>query len=277
MISGSLKRDTMNDNRKRTPPSRTQRKREQIAKFNPGLIPRFTFNTFVVGQSNLMAFNAAQLVAGTVAYPYSPLVIHGDAGVGKTHLLHAIGNHIMTTHSKAVSVVTAEAFTNDYITALQNRELTQFRARHRKVDALLMDAIQFLSGKERMQEQLLYALNALHDTGKLVVVTADRPLHNIAGMEARLVSRLEAGLCLGIDHPDRETCITILRRKLDAMDASIPEDCLAYIATVAGYSGRTLEGALIRATSYRMLSGKELTLPILKRQLKDFTDKKRKG
>jgi chromosomal replication initiator protein len=221
-----------------------------------------------------MAFNAAQLVAGTGAYPYSPLIIHGDAGMGATHLLHAIGNHIMETRDRLICVVSAEAFTNSYITALQNRSLTQFRARHRKFDVLLIDAIQFWAGKERMQEEFLHTFNALHDAGKLIVITADQPLNNIAGMESRIVSRLVAGLSVGIDHPDRETCLAILRRKLNDMQTTIPEDCLAYIATVANYSGRTLEGALIKAASYKMLSGKELTLPILKRQLKDFTGKK---
>ena len=262
----------MNDNRKRTPPSRTQRKREQIAKYNPGLIPRFTFNTFVVGQSNLMAFNAAQLVAGTVAYPYSPLVIHGDAGMGATHLLHAIGNHIQETHDRRICVVSAEAFTNSYITSLQSRSLMQFRAQHRNLDVLLIDAIQFWAGKERMQEEFLHTFNALHDAGKLIVITADQTPNNITGMDPRLVSRLMAGLSVGIDHPDRETCLAILRRKLNDMQTTIPEDCLAYIATVANYSGRTLEGALIKSTSYRALSGKELTLPILKRLLKLFRE-----
>lgn len=245
-----------------------------MAELASRLNPRFTFNTFVVGQSNLMAFNAAQLVAGEGAYPYSPLVIHGDAGVGKSHLMHAIGHHIMETHDRLICVVSAEAFTNSYITALQNRELPQFRARHRNLDVLLIDAIQFLAGKERMQEEFLHTFNALHDTGTLIVITADHPPGRITGLENCLVSRLEAGLCVGIDHPNRETSLAILRRKLNDMQTTIPEDCLTHIATVASYSGRTLEGALIRSTSYRTLSGKELTLPILKRLLKDFTGKR---
>jgi len=221
-----------------------------------------------------MAFNAAQLVAGTPGHPYSPLIIHGDAGLGKTHLMHAIGNHLAGTPKKQVHLVSAEAFTNDYILALQNRDMMKFRNQHRGLDAFLIDSIQFLAGKERMQEEFLHTFNAVHDAGKLIVITSDQPPGKIAGLTAGLVSRLEAGLCVEITPPDRETCLAILRRKTDEMQASIPEECILHIVTVSGQNVRRLEGALHRAVSYRMLSGKDLTLPALKRLLGDMTVKK---
>jgi chromosomal replication initiator protein len=260
----------MNDTRKKIPVSVTPHRMTGASKQFHGLNPRWTFNNFVVGPGNLMAFNAAQLVAGTQGYPYSPLVIHSDVGLGKTHLMNAIGIHLLGTPAIKVCRISLEAFTNDYIVALQSRELVKFRDRYRNPDVLLFDSIQFLAGKERMQEEFLHTFNAVHDAGKLIVITADQPPGKIAGLTVALVSRFEAGLYVEITPPDRETCLTILRRKADELQASIPDECLEHISTVAGQNVRRLEGALHRAISYRMISGKDLTLSALQRLLKDL-------
>jgi chromosomal replication initiator protein len=233
--------------------------------------PAWTFNTFVVGTSNLCAFNAAQLVAGTLKTQYNPLYIYGDVGLGKTHLLNAIGLYRKATLTSRVCTVTAESFTNNYINALQQRELIQFRHNYRNQELLLIDSIQFFAGKERMQEEFLHTFNALHDSGKQVVITADRAPNHIPGLAASLVDRFEAGLCVEIGPPDIDTISSILRRKLEARRTSLTEECFAHITNVAGLNIRRLEGAIIRATSYKAISGKDLTLPILKSLLKYLT------
>jgi chromosomal replication initiator protein len=236
----------------------------------PGLNPAWTFDAFVVGPFNVLSFKAAQSVAGTQKLPCCPLFIYGEVGMGKTHLLHAIGNHLSATTSMKVCNVSSEDFANGYITALQQRELVQFRARYRTTDVLLLDAVQFLAGKERLQEEFLHTFDVLHDAGKTIVITANCPPSHITGLTADLVSRLESGLCVEMDCPDLDTRLAILRRKLKTMQASIPEDCLVYIATAAGLNVRRLEGALFRAVSYQTLIGKSLTLQALKSFLKDL-------
>lgn len=240
-----------------------QRPTSTIAR-TTNLNPAWTFDSFVVGPPNIMAFNAAQWVAKAQIPPFNPLFIYGDTGLGKTHLLNAIGHHLSKAHGKRVCWVGAESFSNDYIVALQNRCLSEFRTQYRKRDILLMDDIHFFANKERMQEEFLHTFNALHDTGKMIVMTADQPPRRITGLAADLVSRFESGLCIPIGRPDRATRVAILNRRLADMRAALPAECILYIANVAGWNVRRLEGALIRAVSYKSLSGKELTLPTLK-------------
>ena len=255
----------------RQKPARIQNHDKQIsANFNPA----WTFSTFVVGPSNICAFKAAQLIAGTLKTQYSPLFIYGGGGLGKTHLLNAIGLNRMAISTERISTITAESFTNHYINALQQRELIQFRQQYRNQDLLLTDNIQFLTGRERMQEEFLHTFNALHDSGKQIVITADRAPNQIPGFAANLIDRFEAGLCVEIGHPDIGTISSILKRKLEATRTSLPKDCIAHITNVAGLNIRRLEGAIISATSYKSISGKDLTLPILKLILKHLTEQR---
>ena len=232
-----------------------------------GLNPRWTFNSFVVGPTNVMAFNAAQWVAEAQTPPFTPLYIYANTGLGATHLLHAIGHYSATTHGKTAYLTAGESFTNDYVVALQNRDLAEFRAQLRRQDIFLMDDIHFLAGKERMQEEFLHIFNTLNNSGKMIVLTANHPPRRIAGLTPDLVSRFESGLCVGIERPDRATRVAILNRLLDTMQATLTSECVLYIANVAGWNVRRLAGALHRAVTYKKLSGKDLTLTTLRHLL----------
>ncbi len=231
------------------------------------LNPAWTFDSFVVGPPNVMAFNAAQWVAVARTPPFNPLFIYANTGLGTTHLLHAIGHHSAMTHGKTAYLTSAESFTNDYIVALQNRGLAEFRTKLRNQDMFLMDDLQFLAGKDRMQEEFLHTFDALHNAGKMIVVTANQPPRRITGLSTNLKSRLESGLCISIERPDRATRVAILNRRLDDMKETLSSECVLYIATYAGWNVRRLEGALLRAVSYKKLSGKDLNLASLKHLL----------
>lgn len=237
------------------------------------LNPNYTFDTFIIGSSNNFAHAACLAVAQSPARAYNPLFIYGGVGLGKTHLMQAIGNHVLAEKPRArVCYMSCETFTNDYIDAIQNRTLVDFRKKYRQADLLLIDDIQFLAGKERMQEEFFHTFNALFDQHKQIVLTCDRPACEIPGLEHRLVSRFEWGLVTELEPPDVETRIAILRRKQKTMNLELSDDILQYLAKRIRSNIRRLEGALIRAASYASLTGRELTQESLEYLLRDALD-----
>ncbi len=223
--------------------------------------PRNTFDTFVVGTNNHFAHGAAIAVAQTPGKSYNPLFLYGGVGLGKTHLLHAIGQHV-ASHRKAarVAYVSSEKFTNEFIDAIQNNQLVRFRRRYRQTDVLLIDDIQFLSGKERIQEEFFHTFNALHEAHKQIVLTCDRPANEIQGLEQRLVSRFEWGLSTDLQPPDVETRLAILRKKAKCMGVQLPDEILNFIAQRIRTNIRRLEGALNRVASYAAITKMTLTV-----------------
>jgi chromosomal replication initiator protein len=223
--------------------------------------PRNTFDTFVVGTNNHFAHGAAMAVAQTPGKSYNPLFLYGGVGLGKTHLLHAIGQHV-ASHRKAarVAYVSSEKFTNEFIDAIQNNQLVRFRRRYRQTDVLLIDDIQFLSGKERIQEEFFHTFNALHEAHKQLVLTCDRPANEIQGLEQRLVSRFEWGLSTDLQPPDVETRQAILRKKAKGMGVQLPDEILNFIAQRIRTNIRRLEGALNRVVSYAAITKMPLTV-----------------
>ena len=238
-----------------------------------GLNPRYFFETFVVGSSNDFAHAAAMAVAQQPAKAYNPLFLYGGVGLGKTHLMQAIGNFAISSNPACrVSYLSSETFVNEYIDALQNGKLTQFRKRFRNVDILLIDDVQFLSGKERLQEEFFHTFNALFDGHKQIVLTCDRPATEIPGLERRLVSRFEWGLVTEIDAPEFETRMAILRKKAEMMNLDLPDSVIRFIAERIAANVRRLEGALVRAASFSSLTNRELTPEALERLLRDSLD-----
>ncbi len=237
------------------------------------LNPRYVFETFVVGSSNDFAHAAAMAVAQNPARAYNPLFLYGGVGLGKTHLMQAIGNFAVTSNPACrVCYLSSESFVNEYIDALQNGKLTQFRKRFRSVDILLIDDVQFLSGKERLQEEFFHTFNALFDGHKQIVLTCDRPAPEIPGLERRLVSRFEWGLVTEIDAPEFETRMAILRKKAEIMNIQISDSVIHFIAERIAANVRRLEGALVRAASFASLTKRELTTEALERLLRDSLD-----
>jgi len=241
----------------------------------PVLNPRFTFEHFIVGPSNHFAHAAALAVAQAPARAYNPLFVYGGTGLGKTHLMQAIGHHALANSNARISYLSSEAFTNEYIDALQGRCLVQFRKKYRSVDLLLIDDIHFLAGKERMQEEFFHTFNALFDAHKQIVMTSDRPASEIQGLEQRLVSRFEWGLVTELQPPDLETRIAILRHKQAQCSVTLSDEAIFFIAKSIRSNIRRLEGALIRATSYAALTGRPLTLPELENLLRDTVDQEK--
>ena len=231
---------------------------------------RNTFETFVVGSNNQMAHAAALAVAQAPAQAYNPLFIYGDTGLGKTHLMHAIGHAILRNNPDArVAYLSTEKFTNEFIQALQENSLTKFRQRYRHVDVLLIDDIQFLAGKERIQEEFFHTFNDLFESGKQVVLSSDRRASEIQKLESRLVSRFEWGLPADIQAPDFETRLAILRSKAQSLKFDIPPGVLNFIAQNISKNIRRLEGALIKVASYSALTNKPLDLPTAEMLLQD--------
>ncbi|MBI3850642.1 MAG: chromosomal replication initiator protein DnaA [Verrucomicrobia bacterium] len=231
--------------------------------------PKNTFETFVVG-NNTFAHAAALAVAQSPGKSYNPLFLYGGVGLGKTHLLHAVGQHVVS-HKKGarVSYVSSEKFTNEYIEAIQNNQLVRFRKRYRQTEVLLIDDIQFLAGKERIQEEFFHTFNALHEAHKQIVLTCDRPASEIQNLEQRLVSRFEWGLVTDMQPPDIETRLAILRKKAEMMAVTLPEDILNFLANRIRTNIRRLEGALIRVASYASLTGKKLSLEVVEGLLRE--------
>ncbi len=237
-----------------------------------GLNGKYTFDSFVVGPSNSFAHAAALAVAESPARAYNPLFIYGGVGLGKTHLMQAIGHFVAPRKKASVCYISSETFTNDYIDALQKKALVQFRKKYRGIDLLLIDDIQFLAGKERMQEEFFHTFNTLFENHKQIVLTCDRPASEIAGLEQRLVSRFEWGLVTELESPDVETRIAILRKKQIELNLSLPDDVITYMAEHVRSNIRRLEGALIRVASYASLTGKETTIESIEYLLRDTLD-----
>jgi chromosomal replication initiator protein len=234
------------------------------------LNPRNTFETFVVGNNNQMAHAAALAVAQAPAQAYNPLFIYGDTGLGKTHLMHAIGHAILRNNPHArVAYLSTEKFTNEFIQALTENALPKFRQRYRSVDVLLLDDVQFLSNKERIQEEFFHTFNDLFESSKQIVLSSDRRASEIAKLEARLVSRFEWGLPADIQAPDFETRVAILRTKAATLKFDLPPTVANFIAQNISKNIRRLEGALIKVASYTTLTGKPIDLATTEMLLQD--------
>ena len=232
---------------------------------------RNTFETFVVGANNQMAHAAALAVAQAPAQAYNPLFIYGDTGLGKTHLMHAIGHAILRNNPEVrVAYLSTEKFTNDFIQALQENGMVKFRQRYRHADVMLLDDVQFLAGKERIQEEFFHTFNDLFESGKQIVLSSDRRASEIQKLEARLVSRFEWGLPADIQAPDLETRIAILRTKASSLKCPLPEPVIMFIAQNITKNIRKLEGAMIKVASYSALSNKPLDLAVTERLLHDM-------
>ena len=233
--------------------------------------PKNTFSTFVVGDNNSFAHAAALAVAQSPGRSYNPLFLYGGVGLGKTHLLHAIAHYALEENPRLkVAYLSSEKFTNKYIDAIQNNELAKFRRTYRKTDILLIDDIQFLAGKERIQEEFFHTFNALHEGHKQIVMTCDRPANEIKDLEKRLVSRFEWGLVTDMQPPNYETRLVILRKKAASIDVQVPEDVVALLAKRIRSNIRRLEGALIRVSSYQSLIGKPMSPSAVEGLLKDL-------
>jgi chromosomal replication initiator protein len=236
-----------------------------------GLNPRNTFESFVVGPNNEIAHAASLAVAQSPAKTYNPLFIYGGVGLGKTHLMQAIGQYVLEKKkSTKVIYLSSELFINEFIDAIQHSNLVKFRKRYRQADVLLIDDIQFLSGKERSQEEFFHTFNTLFDGHKQIVLSSDRPASEIANLEHRLVSRFEWGLTAELQPPDVETRIAILRKKARGMSIKLPEEVFDFLANRIRTNVRRLEGALMRVASFASLSGKELTQEVIEHLLKDI-------
>jgi chromosomal replication initiator protein len=237
------------------------------------LNPKYSFDNFVIGQSNRFAHAAAVAVAEAPAKAYNPLFIYGDSGLGKTHLLHAIGDYALSLYSGIrVRYVSSEEFTNDFINSIANNRGSAFQARYRDVDILLIDDIQFLQGKAETQEAFFHTFNTLHDHDKQVVITSDVPPRHLTGFEDRMRSRFEWGLITDVQAPDLETRIAILRKKAQSERLMVPDEVLEYIATKVSSNIRELEGALIRVSAYASLNRSSLDIALAQTVLRDIVD-----
>jgi chromosomal replication initiator protein len=236
-----------------------------------GMNPRNRFDAFVVGANNELAHAAAIAVSQSPANSYNPLFIYGGVGLGKTHLMQAIGQQaIERTKTKKVMYLSSERFTNEFIDAIQSNKLVRFRKRYRQTDVLLIDDIQFLAGKERSQEEFFHTFNTLFDGSKQIVLSSDRPPSEISDLERRLVSRLECGLTTQLHPPDIETRIAILKKKAAAFQVELRADLVAYLAQHVRTNIRRLEGALTRVASYQSLNGQECSRETAEHLLRDL-------
>ncbi|WP_394883140.1 chromosomal replication initiator protein DnaA [Clostridium baratii] len=242
---------------------------------NTNLNPKYTFDSFVIGNSNRFAHAASLAVAESPAKAYNPLFIYGGVGLGKTHLMHAIGHYVLQNNPSAkVVYVSSEKFTNELINAIKDDKNEEFRTKYRNVDVLLIDDIQFIAGKERTQEEFFHTFNALHDANKQIILSSDRPPKEIPTLEDRLRSRFEWGLIADIQVPDFETRMAILKKKADVEKLNVANEVMVYIATKIKSNIRELEGALIRIVAYSSLTNREITVDLASEALKDIISKK---
>ncbi len=245
----------------------------QEPKKNPisaNLNRRNTFENFVIGSNCQLAHAAAIAVAHAPAGAYNPLFVYGDTGLGKTHLMHAVGHHILQNNPNArIAYLSSEKFTNEFISAIQENTLTKFRKRYRKVDVLLIDDVQFLSGKERIQEEFFHTFNELFEQQKQIFLSSDRPANEIAKIESRLVSRFQWGLVTDIQAPDFETRVAILRKKAEQHNFKVSDEIINFIAQHIVKNIRRLEGALIKVCSYSSLTGNPLDISTCEMLLRD--------
>ncbi|SKC88870.1 chromosomal replication initiator protein DnaA [Maledivibacter halophilus] len=237
----------------------------------PVLNPKYVFDTFVIGNSNRFAHAASLAVAETPAKAYNPLFIYGGVGLGKTHLMHAIGHYILGQNpSTKVVYVSSEKFTNELINSIKDDKNVEFRNKYRTVDVLLIDDIQFIAGKERTQEEFFHTFNALYEANKQLIISSDRPPKEIPTLEDRLRSRFEWGLITDIQAPDFETRIAILRKKAELENINIDNEVIHFIAKKIKSNIRELEGALIRISAYSSLTNKEVSIDLANEALKDI-------
>jgi len=238
-----------------------------------GLNPRYKFDTFIVGSSNQFAHAACRAVAEAPSRSYNPLYIYGGVGLGKTHLMHAIGQWVLAHDPNLkLTYISSERFMNEMINAVRYDRVLEFRERYRSVDILLVDDIQFLAGKEGTQTEFFHTFNALYDSQKQIVLSSDCPPHEIPALEERLRSRFEWGLIADIQSPDLETKIAILKKKAETEAVPLPDDVAIYIAGKIKSNIRELEGSLIRLIAYASLTGQELSLPLAQEVLKNILD-----
>lgn len=233
---------------------------------------RYTFGNFVIGKSNELAAAAAHAIAQAPGKIYNPFFIYGDTGLGKTHLMHAVGHALYERDpSIRITYVGTEQFTNDLVTSIQNRTTPDFRRRYRETDLLLIDDVHFLKGKEAMQEEFFHTFNALYEAGRQIILTSDRPPSEIAGLEARLVSRFQWGMVADIELPDFEHRIAILQQKAeqDDLETTIPDDVIKFIAEHIRSSVRELEGSIIKLLAYASLRHKPITVDVAREALRD--------
>ncbi|MBI5884003.1 MAG: chromosomal replication initiator protein DnaA [Elusimicrobia bacterium] len=234
------------------------------------LNPRYTFSSFVVGASNRFAHATAEAVSRTPGTQYNPFFIYGGVGLGKTHLMHAIGHAMRHQHTRSrVLYTTSEQFVNEYVTAIQHSKVDDFRAKYRSLDCLLIDDVQFLVGKDRSEQEFFHTFNALHGIRKQIVVTSDRSPKEMSPSEHRLISRFEWGVVADIKPPDLETRIAILRQKAIAEQIDVPDDVIVFVASSVKSNIRALEGSLVRLKAYSSMTGSSLTVDTAKEILKD--------
>jgi chromosomal replication initiator protein len=234
------------------------------------LNPRLTFSSFVVGASNRFAHATSEAVARTPGTQYNPFFIYGGVGLGKTHLMHAIGHAMRSQHRGGrVLYTTSEQFVNEYVTAIQQGKVNDFRAKYRSLDCLLIDDVQFLIGKDRSEQEFFHTFNTLHSVRKQIVVTSDRSPKEMSLTEQRLISRFEWGVVADIKAPDLETRIAILRQKAIAEQIDVPDDVVLFVASSVKSNIRALEGSLIRLKAYSSMTGSNLTVDTAKEILKD--------
>lgn len=254
-----------------------QRQAGRASRQQDGVIlnDKFMFDSFIVGSCNTFAHAASLAVAQAPGRAYNPLFIYGKSGLGKTHLMQAIGHYVLRNSRAVVRYIPAEAFVNEYINALQSRTPVLFRRKYRNVDLLLIDDIHFLGGKEGLQEEFFHTFNTLFDAHKQIVMTSDRSASEIVGLQQRLVSRFEWGLVTEVEPPDLETRIAILRHKLRQMNSSLTDETLLFIAERVRANVRRLEGALTRVVSYAALAGNKPAQSTLEHLLKDLLSEER--
>ncbi|MBE3090751.1 MAG: chromosomal replication initiator protein DnaA, partial [Candidatus Atribacteria bacterium] len=253
------------------PEKKIKKSENMIKNDNLDLNPRYTFDSFVIGNDNRFAHAACLAVAQSPAKAYNPLFVYGVVGVGKTHLMQAIGNYIIQHNPKAkVLYISSEKFTNELINSIKDDRTVAFRDKYRNVDILLIDDIQFLAGKERTQEEFFHTFNTLYESNKQIAITSDCPPKDITTLEERLRSRFEWGLTTDIQPPDLETRIAILRKKAQAENLNVPAEVIAFIAEKISSNIRQLEGALTKLVAFSTFNKKELSVSLAQNILKDI-------